>query len=672
MKRTLLFIPLLLLAASLRLVAQTVTVQGHVTNFADGSGKADHPVWISSDNPADPLVFTTTDADGFYSVELNFTPAGGMVEVSTVDSCNQTALSNFVPVVNGVATADFILCQDFPWPDSLCYVYAGFYWNDPGSPLTVSFYPVVEGPLDYTLSWDFGDGQTSTELSPVHTYAEEGTYTITLTMVSPNCVNSTQITLELPAFYTGPTVEVTVTGNVSTASGNPAPNWWVQAIGFIPFYFWDDATDANGNYEITVVIPDTATTVEVRTFDACGLLSQVVPVVNNTATADFVLCDDFPPLPDCQVFITYTTNDGLTYNFSAMPYTMDPADAVVSYAWDFGDGNTSTEANPSHTYAEDGVYTVTLTITTASGCVAHACDVVCTFGGGIIDTFYYGCQAMFGVGWGIDPNNPIGGGNSLELSFVDLSFGAVQSWFWDFGDGNTSTEQNPTHTYAQAGLYLITLHIETLDGCESEIQMEVYVGDFPWSEYDCQAMFFPIPDSTGNGFLFLDLSMSPGPIQSWNWDFGDGNTSTEQNPFHNYAQPGVYTVTLSITADSCNSTISFELDTTDPFFRFGGNGGVLGLATGASSTSELPAFEQARLFPNPATDEATLAFTSRETADFELRLSNLSGQTVLSQQQKAAAGPNAVRVPLSDLTPGIYLVQLRSDNQVETLKLMKN
>ncbi|HNE29089.1 MAG TPA: T9SS type A sorting domain-containing protein, partial [Saprospiraceae bacterium] len=98
----------------------------------------------------------------------------------------------------------------------------------------------------------------------------------------------------------------------------------------------------------------------------------------------------------------------------------------------------------------------------------------------------------------------------------------------------------------------------------------------------------------------------------------------------------------------------------------------LGLATGATGTKEATAFESARMFPNPASDEATLAFTSRESGAYELRLTDVSGQTVLRQQQEASAGPNAVRVPLTDLKPGIYLVQLRSENQVQTLKLMKN
>jgi hypothetical protein len=105
--------------------------------------------------------------------------------------------------------------------------------------------------------------------------------------------------------------------------------------------------------------------------------------------------------------------------------------------------------------------------------------------------------------------------------------GIVQSWNWNFGDGTTSTEQNPVHTYATEGLYTVTLSVVTLDGCESTISFEIYIGDdSPWvPELDCQALFIPMPDSIGgNGIQFFDLSYAFNPIQSWSWDFGDGTS----------------------------------------------------------------------------------------------------------------------------------------------------
>ncbi|MCC6461215.1 MAG: T9SS type A sorting domain-containing protein [Saprospiraceae bacterium] len=160
-------------------------------------------------------------------------------------------------------------------------------------------------------------------------------------------------------------------------------------------------------------------------------------------------------------------------------------------------------------------------------------------------------------------------------------------------------------------------------------------------------------------------------MQSWQWDFGDGSTSTEQNPYHVYAQPGVYTVALTIQADSCNSIIAFEIDTHNPFGQFKPGGAVLGLSSNATSTRDVPELSGLKAFPNPASSELTLAFSSLKGQDAELRLSNVSGQVVRTQTVSAIAGPNALRVPVQDLTPGLYLLQLRSAGQVQTVKVVK-
>ncbi len=675
MKKAWFILPLFLLLAGLRLAAAPVTITGYVTLNTDDSAVPDWMVFINGFDPAGNTgAYAFTDANGFYSVTVDLPDGTSEVQVQTFDNCSGVLLVN-ATVTNGSATADFSICGDMPPPDTSCVAYVN-YWPNPADPLSVSFYGEAFGGTGFTYTWDFGDNTTATGQEVTHTYAEAGTYTVTLNVSSPECNSTAWAIVTVPGFYTGPTVEVTVSGQVTyTTSGAPAAGWWVQANGANPFQSYDAFTDANGNYEMIVDVPDTATTVFVQTFDVCsGILVEFAPIVNGGATANFQICpDSFPPPPGCQVYFYYTNNNtsGLTYQFQAQVFTADPADVIATYAWDFGDGATSTEASPSHTYGQDGVYTVTLTITTATGCVAYACDVVCTLGGGVIDTFYYGCQAMFGVGWGLDPGNPAGA-NPYELSFFDLSFGAVQSWAWDFGDGSTSTESNPVHTYAEAGLYTVTLHIETIDGCESDIAMQVYVGDYyPWSEYDCQAMFIPIPDSTGNGFYFLDLSITPDSIQSWHWDFGDNTTSDEQNPFHAYNQPGVYTVTLTIEGDSCSSMISFELDTNNPFFRFTGTGGVMGVAAGATETTEAPVFDSARLFPNPTVNDIALSFDSRVSGRFDLVVSDLSGRELLHQNREVNAGANALRVPVSEFKPGLYLLQLRSADQMQTLKFTK-
>jgi PKD repeat protein len=424
----------------------------------------------------------------------------------------------------------------------------------------------------------------------------------------------------------------------------------------------------------------------VHTYAQDGLYWVTLTITGSdgcVSTATYPFETSFQGFPDCMGYILYNQIDSLTYDFSAEIYDANGNQVQAStYLWDFGDGATSTDASVTHTYAQTGVYTVQLHATTADGCEIHTCEVIFPFNGPV-DTFWYGCQAMFATGYFIDSTgNPGGGfdpnGNPLDpltVSFIDLSLGAVTSWAWSFGDGSTSTEQNPTHTYAQNGLYVVSLSITTLDGCESEIAFEICAGDSCWfPEYDCQAMYIPVPDSLGgNGIQFLDVSYTVSPIQSWTWSFGDGTSSNEQNPYHVYTQPGTYTVSLTIVADSCNSVISMEFNTEDPWnFNRGGEVAQLGVSGSTLATKDpMKAFEKLKLFPNPAKDEVSLAFSSKDAREYEIRVTDISGKTISITRQNANAGVNAVRVNVSNLTPGLYFAEIRSAESVQTLKFVK-
>jgi hypothetical protein len=283
---------------------------------------------------------------------------------------------------------------------------------------------------------------------------------------------------------------------------------------------------------------------------------------------------------------------------------------------------------------------------------------------------------MFYVGFGDSLNIPTWPPlDPLTLSFYDVSLGAAQSWAWDFGDGNTSTEQNPTHTYADTGIYLVTLSIVTIDGCESDASFEICVGTDCWGipEFDCQAMFVPLGDSIGgNGIQFIDLSFSLDPIVAWNWNFGDGTSSTEQNPYHEYAQPGTYTVTLTIEGLNCSSQLSFDIDTESPWnFNRTGTPAQLGLAAGSVSTKEQFLFDGVKLFPNPVQADLSLAFSSPKASAYELRISDLTGKVLSRSNQQANSGLNTARINVSNLVPGLYMAEISSGDSIKTVKFVK-
>jgi len=146
---------------------------------------------------------------------------------------------------------------------------------------------------------------------------------------------------------------------------------------------------------------------------------------------------------------------------------------------------------------------------------------------------------------------------SLTKTFTDTSTpgpsGPIVSWLWDFGDSNTSTAQNPIHTYASAGTYSVSLTVtgSGSDGTSTTIMSVVAL--------DTAAINAAFSYSiSGLAVTFSDLSTPGpnGPITAWSWDFGDGNTSTSQNPSHTYASAGSYVVTLTVTGTSPDGTDS--------------------------------------------------------------------------------------------------------------------
>ena len=135
--------------------------------------------------------------------------------------------------------------------------------------------------------------------------------------------------------------------------------------------------------------------------------------------------------------------------------------------------------------------------------------------------------------------SPDGGCSPLEVQFTDTSQGDPTSWSWDFGDGGTSTEQNPIHTFLSTGSFEVLL--EASKGTDTHsINQAVQVSSPPIAQFI---------GSHFNGVAPLTVDFtdySSGVPASWLWDFGDGGTSTEQNPSHTYAEAGTYTVSLQV------------------------------------------------------------------------------------------------------------------------------
>jgi PKD repeat protein len=209
---------------------------------------------------------------------------------------------------------------------------------------------------------------------------------------------------------------------------------------------------------------------------------------------------------------------------------------VTEWSWDFGDGGSSTEQNPSHTYTVAGTYTVALTVTGPGGSDAET----------KVDYITVNEPAPVAE-FSADPTN---GNKPLAVQFTDESTGVVSSWSWNFGDGGSSTDQNPSHTYTTQGVYTVALTVTGPGGSDSETKT-----DYITVTVDAPVAAFSGSPLSGPKSLEVDFTdESTGEISSYSWAFGDGGTSTTQNPTHTYTAAGTYTVALTVTGPGGSNT----------------------------------------------------------------------------------------------------------------------
>jgi PKD repeat protein len=205
----------------------------------------------------------------------------------------------------------------------------------------------------------------------------------------------------------------------------------------------------------------------------------------------------------------------------------DASTGATSWSWTFGDGATSTEKSPKHTYSSPGTYTVSLTATNEAGASSKDLKIVVTTQPPIADF----------------TATPTSGKVPLTVQFTDASTGAT-SWSWTFGDGATSTEKSPKHIYKVAGTYTATLSVKN-EGGSSEKQVTITVQ--PQTVKKPVAKFTQDKYSGKVPLTITFTDKSTNSPTSYLWRFGDGSTSTDRNPSHTYTKVGVYLIRLTVT-----------------------------------------------------------------------------------------------------------------------------
>lgn len=384
--------------------------------------------------------------------------------------------------------------------------------------------------------WNFGDNTSSSQPSPVKSYDDPGTYLVDLTFVdaSTSCASEYSATINVE----GIAGQLLPEGSTEfCSSANISQSLYITTLSTAtPTIEWlqnGNLVSSTSSYTVTSTPPNQ---------DGIGNYTVVLTDANgcsntlNTISIDTIDCSNGSAwciggegCPE-MIPLSYTSacNQGLgttTYDFDA------PNGSIVE--WRVGNGPVTSGVNYSYTFNEAGVFNIKIR---ESGCVIAAEELTIPL---VVDIDYSVI---------CDPTN----GNQMTYYFQDnssylIGYGAA-TYLWDFGDGTTSTEQNPSHVYAADGNYDISLSIDYGGfSCSrsSSLVVAAFNANYSYAGLECEnypsISFAEDPSSTD--------------IANWSWTFGDGASSNRANPQRTYGAPGTYTTTLMLVdVSGCTAT----------------------------------------------------------------------------------------------------------------------
>lgn len=483
------------------------------------------------------VTFTNTSAAGNY-YEWNFgdnSPVGN--EKNPVHIYNSSGWKNVYLVVYDTTGGNMNYIGYYGLPGGIEVEGANLYMSAdtacPGEKVSFNVYP--QGGSNY--QWNFGDGSTTSEEYPSHSYSAIGTYTVSVTYNSQNC-GQTTLTKNIVILNNAPANAKFNFSNKTVCPGEKVEfypqNWNGES------YSWNFGDGSNSNMKnpnhVYTNLGTYSVSLTIKNF--CGNTKTYVDTIKVMGNLPFYGA-----------------------NMNVNPKMACPGDEVdfrhyssqaISQVWNFGDGSTSDLKETKHVYTAIGNYNITLKLTNGCGNDTTISENI-TVGSNVP---YSG-----NVGMNIDPNNVCPG------DIVRYYAPEASSYLWNFGDGTTSNLQTPTHTYSSANTYTVTLTLANSCGNDTMIAKSFTVSSdiVPKLEFDENWGMPGDSACPGDSVLFYAFGG-----KSYKWEFGDGSSTTQTTPLlistengqfyidivrHPYSATGTYKVKLTYTNGCGNSAM---------------------------------------------------------------------------------------------------------------------
>ncbi len=381
-----------------------------------------------------------------------------------------------------------------------------------------------------SVLWDFGDGSTSTENNPSHLFQNNGTYNVSLQIITVDgCTqtSSSPITVNpkpVASFTTNPECDYDAVNFTSTSTisiGNIASWNWSYGdasvgVGANSSHLYP----SSGSYPVGLVVVSDVGCID-ATIGSATVYER--PFASFSATAA------------CSSKETYFTDASTSSN------------SIASYYWDYQNDGTvdNTTSNPAYIYPTVGNYDVHFTVTDANGCIDD------TVTGIIVNALP---QASF-VATTVCP------GFACDLSDASTiaGGGGIANWHWDIGDNGSieTNTQNGSKIWNSGGNYNVELRVVSAEGCEDSVVQNVLIYPKPVANFSSTTVCFgTTTEFTDNSTVSMNNAVS-----MWDWDFDDLNSSTNQNPTNDYGVHGLYNVTLMVeTNNGCRDTVTNQVE----------------------------------------------------------------------------------------------------------------